>query len=176
MKTYLKHNMWHMLFAAACALAALVGTLDPALALAGAMLTTTTAQLGNGTILQISVGSPTSFLTIANATNVAFANGTSPEVDVTDMTSAAMEYLLGLPDGGTLTADINTDMGDPGQAAAYAAKEARTRCEIRVVLPGGTTPTWTAAGFVRKFDLNTGVNAAVKTGFEFRVSGPWTKA
>lgn len=153
------------------------GIIDPISASAlGMALTTSTAQLGNGATLEISSGSPTSYLTINNATNIAFNNGTSAEVDVTNLTSSWKEFLLGLPDGGTLTADIHTDMGDAGQAAAYAAKNSRIACDIRVVLPAGTTPTWTARGFVKKFDLMLGVDAPVKTGFEFRVTGPWTAA
>lgn len=41
-------------------------------------------------------------------------------VDVTDLDSAAMEYMAGLPDNGTLSIEINILESDPGQAACLA--------------------------------------------------------
>lgn len=175
MKQYLQSNMIAIMLGVAVCVLAMFGAITPQdAALVGAALTTSTAQLGNGTILKISVGSPTSFLVIGNAHDITFNNGTSAEVDVTNLTSTWKEFLLGLPDGGTVTATIDTDLGDVGQAAAYAAKNARTACDLQIILPGGTTPTAQCRGFVKKFDFNTGVDAPVRTSFEFRVTGPFT--
>lgn len=161
-----------LMFAALVALAAVF--LEPSLAVAGLLLTTSTARLANGTILQISVGSPTSYVTINNVTDITFMDGAAAEIDVTNLTSDWMERLLGLPDGGTCPFNVHTDFGDAGQAAAIVAKNNRTRCNFKITLPGGTTPTINFEGYVRKFNGAVAVNSPVKTNSEILVTGPVT--
>lgn len=137
-----------------------------------ALLGTTTGQMANNTRFYISSGSPTSYLEIGNVKSGTFMDGSSGEVDFTNLASTWKEKKLGLPDGGVVTLELDTDFGDVGQAAALAAKNARGLCDLKVVLPGGTTPTITMQGFVRKFNAQTGVDAAVKSSLEFMVTGP----
>lgn len=177
MKQYLKSSCVNLTFAILALAAAFLGIADPVAMTAIAIaLTTSTAQLGNGTIVQISAGSPTSYLTINNVKNVEFHNGQSAEVDTTNLTSTWRERLLGLPDGGTITFEVDTDLGDAGQAAALAAKNARTICDFKIILPAGTTPNITCRGFVRKFPIRTAVDSTVSTQAEFVVTGPFTFA
>lgn len=132
-----------------------------------------TARLANGTLIQISVGSPSSYLTIGNAKGFTVMNGTSPEIPVTHLGSDAQEFLIGLPDNGTVSFEVDTNFGDLGQAAALAAKEANppTRCDFKVVLPGGTTPNIAFEGFVKKFDVAGQVDGSIKSMLEIRVTG-----
>lgn len=179
MKPYLKRHRWQLLAVLALVLGTCAGLIDPAVGVGTMLLmpaTTTTGQLGNGTILRISAGSPTSYLVINNARNVSFDTGSSAKVDMTNMTSDWKEFLLGLPDPGSLTFEVDTNFGDAGQAALRAARVARTRCDFQVQLPGGTTPTATMQGFVAKFPVETGVDAPVKTQVEVFLSGPITLA
>lgn len=150
---------------------------DPSFAVAGALLTTTTARLSNGTLVKIAAGSPTgTFLTIANANNITWDDGSSAEVDVTDLTSDWKERLLGLPDGGVVSFECNLDAADAGQAAAISARNNRTKCQFQIVLPAGTTPTSTFEGFVRKFNRNATVDNPVKSSVEILVTGPITQS
>lgn len=131
-----------------------------------------TARLANGTLIKISTGSPSNYLTIGNAKGFTVMNGTSPEIPTTHLGSDAAEFLVGLPDNGTVSFEVDTDFGDVGQAAALAAKEARTRCDFQVILPAGTTPTISFEGFVKKFDVAGNVDNPIKSQIEIRVTGP----
>lgn len=139
-------------------------------------MATSTARLANGTLLKIAAGSPTNFLTIGNAKTFNVMTGTNPEIQVTNLSSDAQEFLIGLADNGTVTFAVDTDFGDDGQAAAIAAKEARTRCDFQVVLPSGMTPTIQFQGFVKKFDVSGGVDQVNASSIEIRVTGPVTRS
>lgn len=136
--------------------------------------TTSSARLANGTIVQAAIGSPTSFVTVNNANNVQFMDGTSEEVETTDLTSDWKEFLLGLPDGGSVTFDLNTNLDDVGQAALRSAQVNRTKGQFKIILPGGSTPNVLFEGYVKKFNANATVNNPLKTNVEIRVTGPVT--
>lgn len=173
MKTYIKLYRLQLSLALVLLAGVMVGLIDPALAMgAGMALTTTTGQLANGTVVQVSAGSPTAFVVVNNVDNVNFDTGSSAKVDMTNLTSSWKEFLLGLPDPGSLTFDLDTDFADAGQAALRAARIARTKCDFKVVLPGGPTPTFTMIGYVMKFPLALGVDKSVKTSVECLITGP----
>lgn len=177
MKKYLHLYRWNLVTAALLLLGAYMGVL-PADVAAGATMAgvalTSSAQLGNGTLVYISRGSPTSYLLIGNVRDVKFLDGSSAEIDVTNLSSTWKEKKLGLPDGGTVTFKCDTDFGDVGQAALLAAKNAREKCDLKIVLPGGTTPTAEMEGYVRKFNAGTSVDNPVSSDVEFLVTGPVT--
>lgn len=133
--------------------------------------TASTAQLGTGTQIQVSTGSPTTYIAVANCKNVAFMDGSNNVVDVTHFLSAAKEKRIGLPDNGKVTFEVSTDFGDAGQAALIAAKNARTRMEVKIILPSGTTPNVTLFGYCVKYNVNTAVDAEVKSSVEIEVDG-----
>lgn len=178
MKQYLNENGGRVLFTLALCMLVGVGFLDPAAAtVVGLALTTSTGMLGNGTTLAVSSGSPTSYTTVNNARNIEFDTGVSAKVDMTNLTSDWKEFLMGLPDPGSLTFELDYNIGDAGQAILRAARIARTRCDFRVVLPSGTTPTATMQGFVAKFPVTIGgVDNPVKTQVECFLTGPITLA
>lgn len=159
-----------LLFAALVALAAIF--IDPSFAVAAVLLTTTTAQLGNGTTLAVAVGSPTSLVNVANCNNITFLDGSAAEVDASNLTSSWKERLLGLPDGGVVTSEVQTDLTDPGQSALLTAKNGRIKCTFQIVLPAGTPKTATFDGWVRKFNVNSSLDAVVKSNLEILVTGP----
>jgi len=137
-----------------------------------------TARLANGTLIKISAGSPSNYLTIGNAKGFTIMTGSNSEIETTHLGSAAKEFIIGFPDNGTVSFDVDTDFGDVGQAAALAAKEANppTRCDFQLVLPGGTTPTISFEGYVKKFDVQGSVDGTVKSSLEIRVTGAVARA
>lgn len=159
--------------------AALFGlaAIDPALAMAAGMaLTTTSGLLSNGTILQISSGSPTSFVTVNNARNIEFDNGTSAKVDMTNLTSDWKEFLMGLPDPGSLTFELDVNLTETGHQIMRAARVSRVKCDFKVILPTGfATPNALMQGFVAKFPITVGAHdTAIKTQVECYLTGPIT--
>jgi hypothetical protein len=175
---HLKENRLRLMLVLVLLGATMLGLVDPITASAAGMaLTTTSGQLGNGTILRISAGSPTSYVVVGNARQIEFDNGTSAKVDMTNLTSDWKEFLLGLPDPGSLTFTVDTNFGDAGQAALRSARINRTRCDFQVALPSGTTPTASMQGFVCKFPVTVGgVDQPVQTAVECYLTGPITLA
>jgi hypothetical protein len=176
MKKYFKQYAVNIGLALALLVGVSFGMIDAVTASALGMALTTSGQLGNGTILRVSLGSPTAYVQVANPRNIEFDTGTSARVDMTNLNSEWKEFLLGLPDPGSLTFEVDTNFGDAGQAALRSARVNRTRCNFQVVLPAGTTPTATMEGFVAKFPVNIGVDTPVKTSVEVYLTGPITLA
>jgi hypothetical protein len=175
-KGYLKQNHMQLTLLSVLVLMVLVGLMTPETAvIAGAALTTTSGQLGNGTILRASSGSPTGYVVVNNARQIEFDNGSNAKVDMTNLTSDWKEFLLGLPDPGSLTFQVDTNFGDAGQALLRAARIARTKCDFQVILPAGTTPTATMQGYVSKFPVTIGgIDAPIQTHVECFMTGPIT--
>lgn len=175
MKKYFNSIKLHLALALALLAGVSLGIVDPVTASALGMALTTTGQLSNGTKLYVSQGSPTSLVEVGNARNIEFDTGTSAKVDMTNLSSEWKEFLLGLPDPGSLTFEVDTNFGDVGQAALRSARINRTKCDFRVVLPGGTTPTADMQGFVAKFPVTVGANdAPIRTSVECYLTGPIT--
>lgn len=174
MKQYFKEFRLQLLLALALLGGVYFGLLDVSTAGVVGWALTTSGQLGNGTILQVSAGSPTSLINVNNVRNVQFDTGSSAKVDMTNLQSSWKEFLLGLPDPGSLTFDVDVDWSDAGQAALRAARVARTKCDFKVILPAGTTPNALMQGFVIKFPVQTAVDAPVKSSVECILTGPIT--
>lgn len=179
MKKYLEAHKWQLVVSVLLVVGGLFGLLPPEVVAGGGFaavaLGTSTAQLGNGTQIFISTGSPTSYVELINCHNIGFDDGTNPQVETTHLGSPnAKEFLPGFADSGKLTAEVDIDMSSAGHIAAQAAKGSRVACDFKIVLPGGTTPTWTARGFVTKFGKSLGVDTPFKGAFEAMITGPWT--
>src|SRR4051812_35558140 len=97
MKRYWKENAGRLIMMSGLLALAAFGVLDSSVAAMGAFALTTTGMLGNGTTIFASAGSPTGLVQINNARNVNFDTGTSAKVDMTNLSSAWKEFLLGLP-------------------------------------------------------------------------------
>ena len=63
---------------------------------------------------------PSNWVQVKEVKGINPAGAQVSTVDVTDLDSAAMEYMAGLPDNGTLSIEINILESDPGQAACLA--------------------------------------------------------
>jgi hypothetical protein len=177
LKLYLTDHAPQFLVFALLLLGVACGVVDPVVASAASFALTTTGQLGNGTQVKVSAGSPTgTYSTVGNCRNVDFDTGSSAKIDMTNLSSSWKEFLLGLPDPGSLTFEVDTDFGDAGQAVLRSARVNRTRCDFQVVLPAGTTPTASMQGFVCKFPISTSVDNPVKTQVEVYLTGPITLA
>lgn len=159
-----------VVIAAACAM----GLLGPEVAMGAALaLTTTTGMLSNGTVLKVSSGSPTAMVVVPNARNIEFDTGSSARVEMTNLTSDWKEFLLGLPDPGSLTFEIDFTSSEAAHIILRNARVNRTRCDFQVLLPGGATPTASMQGFVAKFPVTVGQHdTPIKSSVECYLTGP----
>lgn len=102
--------------------------------------------------------------------------GDSAEIDVTHLRSTAKEYLLGLPDNGTFSMELNLIFGDAGQDEFRAARRARESRNIRVVLPDDAGTTLKFKGFPKSNPIAGGVDQKLSTTFTTRITGAVTEA
>jgi hypothetical protein len=118
---------------------------------------------------------PVSWTPIANLKSFKGFDGQANEIDKTNLSSTAKEYMLGLQDFGHFTFDVDKDFNDPGQLACSAAKRAGTLKNFKLTLPNGKTATW--AAYVKNDPLDGGVDQLLATtGVSLRISGDVTFA
>lgn len=137
-----------------------------------------TAIRAQGTIFAIDTsvsGGPT-YTAIKNIKSFSGMDGSSSEIDVTNLDSPAKEYRVGLEDNGQFNIELDRDMSDIGQTALLAARDSQESKLFKLSLSNGVFATFT--GFVKKFSLSGGVDAVVKGSVDIRISGSvtWTTA
>lgn len=124
-----------------------------------------------GITVKYSVGSPTTFASIANVTGFSGPGGSASVIDVTNLSSTAKEKLMGLPDEGQFTIDINLDPDDASHVALRGARAARTRTEFQITFTDSTPATATFFGYVLGFAVSAAVDQAVKVSMTIEIDG-----
>lgn len=125
-----------------------------------------------GITIQVSTGSPTSFSNIMNVTGFGGPGGSASVIDVTNLSSTAKEKLMGLPDEGQFTLDINLDPDDASHTTLRANRAARTRTEFKVNFTDSTPATATFWGYVLGFQVSGAVDQQVKASVTIEIDGP----
>lgn len=130
-----------------------------------------------GITIQISIGaSPTSFSTIANVTGFKGPGGSASVIDVTNLSSLAKEKLMGLPDEGQFTLDLNYDPDAASHQALRNARAARTPCEFKINFTDVTPSAAVFAGYVLGFEITGALDQQVKVAVTIEIDGAvaWT--
>jgi hypothetical protein len=113
---------------------------------------------------------PVAWTEIGNLNNFKGFDGQANEIDKTNLSSAAKEFMLGLQDFGHFTFDVDKDFSDPGQLACDAAKRAGALKQFKLTLPNSNTATFSA--YVKNSPLDGGVDQILKTtGVSLRITG-----
>lgn len=109
-------------------------------------------------------------------------SGTAAEIDVSDLSSTAKEFVLGLADNGSMGADVIYDPEDPGQIILETLRETSAVNSFRVGVPnplGSGSPTgftlFAFQGFVTTFPFNAAVDAALTGTVSIRLTGSISK-
>jgi len=116
-------------------------------------------------------GSPSSFADIGNITNFAGPGGQATPIDVSNLDSAFREKLIGLPDEGQFSFEVNLDPDNATHQALRNARAARTRLEMRITLTDTTATVLTFYAYVLGFAINGAVDAAVKASITLEIDG-----
>ena len=117
---------------------------------------------------------PVQWTKIANVKTFSGFDGSSSELDVTNLDSVAKEFEIGLVDPGQFTAEVDEDDLDAGQLALLAAQSASALKTFKLTFPNGRTATF--SGYVKKIGTQGAVDAVVKRAIDIRVSGVITRA
>lgn len=124
-------------------------------------------------------GGPEVFTTIAEVTNFKGLDENAPQIDVTSLDSAAMEYIGGLVDGSEITFDCNFVGRDAQQQGLRADLRAGTTRNFKLIANDhATNPTTVtfAAVVTGAPGISAAVNQALKSSCKLKVSGlsTWT--
>lgn len=131
----------------------------------------------NTTGLTLTVGSspvatPVTYTQVNNLKTFTGFDGEASEIEVTNLSSTAKEYRLGIVDPGKFSIEVDHDSTDPGQVAVRASQVAGTLKSYKLLLPDGHTFSYSA--FCKKFATSLGVDQVVKGSVDFRISGAIT--
>ena len=120
---------------------------------------------------------PTTWTTVNNLVSYNGMEGAAPDIDKSNLSSTAKEFIVGLLEEGSFGGELQVDNNDPGQAAMRSKRGSGAVANFKLVLPGATSNlTYTFAGYVKKFPLAGGVDSLVKSSFEVRITGAVTLA
>lgn len=133
------------------------------ISLAGIDSSLYTAYASGGTL------TPVTWTQINNIKTFSGFDGAASEIDVTNLSSTAKEFRLGLVDPGNFQIDFDNDYADAGQIALRAAQASGVAKQFRLTLPNLNTATFT--GFVKKVSNSGGVDQVYKAQAQIRISG-----
>lgn len=123
------------------------------------------------TIARSDGGSPSSFSNIGNIVGFSGPGGSAAVIDVTNLDSLAKEKLMGLPDEGQFTMEINLDPDNTQHIALKDARANRTKQEFKITLTDATPTTLVFFGYVLGFELSGSVDNVVKANLTVEIDG-----
>jgi hypothetical protein len=104
-------------------------------------------------------------------------NSNSGEIDVTTFDSTAKEFLLGLRDEGTISANIIRDLNSTGQGRLITDQAARNQRMLiidfstHVIEASAIGSRLTCQAFCQSFGYNLGADDAIKSPVQWRITG-----
>jgi hypothetical protein len=134
---------------------------------------TTTVHLSNEDADSTVFGSAT-FAKIGQVTSIGAPSGEAADIDVTHLESEAKEYLVGLPDEGSIEIGMNAVAGDAGHDNLIDAKDTQERRWLKIIWSNGDV--WHIMALVKKYTWSAGVDAKIEAAASFRTSGAWDRA
>lgn len=120
--------------------------------------------------------SPEVYSTIPEVSNISGPGGQANEIDVTDLSSTAKEFRMGLQDEGSITLDINYIPQNAVHAALRTDRANQTLSSYRITFTDSPMTTWTFTAYVLGFEVSNGVDDVTKASITLRVSGSITEA
>ena len=122
-----------------------------------------------GVKVKIGSGSPLAYTAIPGIVSFNGPGGAGQVIDVTNLSSTAIEKIMGLPDEGQLSFECNYVPENTQHAALRAARGAQTLTSFQIEFPDGTV--WTFSAYVTNFTVSGGVNAPLKASVVLELTG-----
>ena len=120
--------------------------------------------------------SPEVFTDITEVKGIDGPGGQANEIDVTDLSSTAKEFVLGLQDEGDITLDINYLPADTQHALLRARRASGAIGNFQIAFTDSPVTTWTFAALVKGFSISNAVDGITGASVVLRVSGTITEA
>jgi hypothetical protein len=114
------------------------------------------------------------FAKVGELSSISEPDGEAAEIDTTNLDSAEKEFLMGVPDSGSVTISGFYNETDLGQIEMHDARLSQQRRWIKITMSTGAIRYFKAV--VKKFaDVSAGVDAAVPFNGTLRISGAITR-
>lgn len=124
-----------------------------------------------GTEIRIGSGSPVVYTKISEVGDIQGPGGNAQVIDITNLSSTAIEKTMGLPDEGQVTLGLNFVPSDVQQLALRTARKNQTKTPFQISFPDGDGTVWNFYAYVLNFSVNTAVNAAIKASVTLEITG-----
>jgi hypothetical protein len=103
-------------------------------------------------------------------------SGSASEIDVTNLSSTAKEFLLGLKDEGEVSISLNLDTGDTMQTGLRSDRDANTLRNFQLDLTDSGPTTLSFSAYVKTYPISIAVDDKIGLEVSLRISGPVTWA
>lgn len=132
-----------------------------------------TAVKSQGALLGKDAGtSPIAYTTVANINTISLSGVQAGEIDVTDLSSTAKEFLQGLEDPGTVEINGFYDYTNTEQAAMRDAVGGSSSSLYQITL--SDTHTIQFSALVQSFAMEVAVDGAVEMSMSLKITGAIT--
>ena len=120
--------------------------------------------------------SPLTYTTIPEVTSISGPDGSASEIDVSDLSSTAKEFRMGLKDSGSVTLEFMYIPGNTVHANLRSDWSARTLTPFKLIFTDSPETVWYFDGYVQNFSTSAAVDAALAGSMTIRISGDITEA
>jgi hypothetical protein len=119
--------------------------------------------------------SPIVWATIPEVSEVSGPGGQAAEIDVTDLSSSAKEFRMGLQDEGQITLSVNYIPQDTVHELLRADRAAQTLTNFQILFTDSPLTTWRFQAYVLGLEVSNSVDDVTKGSITLRVSGSITQ-
>ena len=114
--------------------------------------------------------SPEVYTTISQVTNMSGPDGSASEIDVTNLSSTAKEFILGLKDEGSIQLDIVWDERDTQHALLRTRFGSGASGNYQIKDAGSPEALYTFPAFVQGLSMSMGVDEVQRASVNLRIS------
>ncbi|MDB4312007.1 phage tail protein [bacterium] len=133
--------------------------------------------LSQGTGIYISdLASPEVFSEIGQVMTISGPDGSASEIDVTNLSSTAKEFVIGLPDEGSVSLEVSFDYqsATAGHDTLHTARISQILQHFQIRLSDSPRTVVDFQAYVTQFSLSLGVDDKVQATFGLRITGAAT--
>ena len=124
-----------------------------------------------GTTIGIGDGaSPEVYTTIPQVTSLSGPDGSASEINVTNLSSTAQEFILGLKDEGSISLDIIWDERDTTHTLLRTTFASGASTNFRITDAGSPQALYDFPAFVQGLSMSSGVDEVQRATVNLRVS------
>lgn len=120
--------------------------------------------------------SPEVFTIIPEVRSITGPDGSATEIDVTDLSSSAKEFRMGLQDNGSITLDMMYIPANTVHAGLRTDRQNRTLRNFQLLFTDSPATTWSFSAYVQGFSVTNEVDSTTNASITLRISGTITES